>query len=416
VENTCEPIGGRGAGGFDGGDIGGGTGGGGGGFVALLTGSPHSVQLSVAPVQVCSNAKTPATRVMTTVLGPDNLPVDHTNNGASNGSSELDPYTTTLTFTPMQPGAYHLVAQFDPNLGTAQLDVEAALDFTQLPVVETFPRALTGQCYSVAVTASGTLLCEDLTTHTSHAYRDGGAVGGFMEVSFAVQGDTVWAAGSNNQVTRYFDTGTGPLPAMETFTPSQPVAALVPITDDAVLVVTASGAERWMRAHGGFAPEHVWTYVPTTFCVPGQACLPPTYSAAIDGDAILVSWDGFLFESSDGGTTLALGPAVGYVLDFNRDGIWAFTPGDSVLALYRPGQAVPKTLNLRLSWYSFPEFYSPGWDVRPWVTQGTPYVAIYDAAQDALVLADFGGFVQAGHDWVIAGTADDLVVKKMPAP
>jgi hypothetical protein len=417
AQNPCEPVGVGGAGGFGGqggfgtggGDLGGGpaggSGGGGAGLEAMLAGSPQAIQLTVEPVQVCSNGKTPATRVTTQVFGPDNLPVEHMNNGASNGSSEFDPYTTTITFTPTQPGDYHFVAQFEPNLGIAQLDLQAALDFTQLPVALTFLSSLTGPCSFTAVTASGTLLCDD-GSPAPRAYRDGGAVGDLTAQSFAVQGNTIWAAGSNNQVIRYVDTGSGPLVAMETFTPSQPISTLVPISDDAVLVVTPSGAERWMRADGGFAQEHVWTVESSTVSMQG---------AAIDGDAILLVASTQLFESSDGGTVLTERPMLGQFLGFGHDGIWALTPGDFALALYRPGQGAAKTLNLGLFWQNDSV---PRWDVRPWAGQTPPYVPIYDAAQDALVLADFGdGIARAGQDWVITNSpADDTVVKKMPAP
>jgi hypothetical protein len=256
----------------------------------------------------------------------------------------------------------------------------------------------------MAVTASGTLICDD-GTQMPRAYRDGGAAGDLMAESFAVQGNTVWAAASGNQVTRYVDNGIGPLVAMETFAVTQPVSTLVPISDDAVLVVTASGAERWTRADGGFAQEHVWTLDPTDVGV---------QAAAIDGDAILVASSSQLFESSDGGTALAAGPALGQLIGFDRDGIWAFTNDDYVLSLYRPGQGPPKTLNLGLDWQNDTTLR---WDVRPWAAQSPPYVATYDAAQDELVLSDFGNSVaHAGHDWVVLSNGDDLVVKKMPAP
>jgi hypothetical protein len=413
--NPCTVIGAGGVGGFggqggftDGGGIGGG-GGFQGSFQAMLTGTAQSIALSVEPAQVCNEGKTPATRVTTKVLGPDNLPVEHMNNGASNGTSEFDPYSTTITFTPTQPGDYHFVAQFEPNLGIAQLDLIAAVNFTSLAETERFASSLIGNggCSGPAVTASGALICGN-TAQMPHTYRDGGAVGDIMAQTFAVQGNTVWAAWSDDLVTRYVDTGSGPLLAQDTFTLSQPIFTLVPIRDDAVLVVTAAGAERWERIDGGFVQEHVWTLGSASVGVQG---------AAIDGDSVLVATSSQLFESADGGNVLEAGPALGLVLGFGPDGIWALKSDDFSLALYRPGGGPPRPLNLGLSRQ---DMTPPSWDMRPWSQQADFYFAYYDAAQDELFLSDYGdpgASVTAGHDWIILlEPAGDIVVKKTPAP
>jgi hypothetical protein len=412
--DPCTGIGVGGTGGFGGqggtGTDGGGIGGGGGfsgSFTAMLTGTEQSIQLTVQPAQVCNEGKTPATRVTTKVFGPDNLPVDHTNNGASNGTSEFDPYVTTITFTPTQPGDYHFVAQFEPNLGIAQLDLIAALDFTQLPEAARFPGALVNlNCSRPGVTSFGTLICGN-NAQMPHTFRDGGTVGDIMAETFAVQGNTVWTAWSDDLVTRYVDTGSGPLVAMDTFTLSTPVFTLVPISEDAVLAVTSSGAERWMRIDGGFMQEHVWTLNPAGIGVQG---------AVIDGDNILVATSTQLFESSDGGTALDPGPVLALMLGFGPDGVWALKSDDFSLGLYRPGGGPARTLNLGLAWQ---DATPPTWDVRPWTQQADFYVAYYDPAQDELFLSDYGNpsLISAGRDWIVlVEPGGDVVVKKAPAP
>ncbi|MFT3837415.1 MAG: hypothetical protein QM723_10510 [Myxococcaceae bacterium] len=100
--------------------------GGGGGDSLGIVGTAGSVINASFRLQLPSDCegKTPnVTRVDVSVLDPSNHPVNASATAPMVTFSEV---STTVTFTPMTGGTYHVVVRFDPNLGTVQRDLIVA--------------------------------------------------------------------------------------------------------------------------------------------------------------------------------------------------------------------------------------------------------------------------------------------------
>lgn len=126
------------------------------------------------------------------VFDPDNLPVAATATAPerSSGATAFD-VTTDVQFTPDKPGAWTVIARFEPNIGRSQQLIRT-LEVRTDAGVRIFPTALPIACESYALTASGTPVC---------LVRNGAvrtlAVGDqrFEGEFFAVDGDALWIEG-----------------------------------------------------------------------------------------------------------------------------------------------------------------------------------------------------------------------------
>lgn len=163
------------------------------GIALVVTGEPASLRLSPSIAPDCSPSELQPlpTSLSVEVYGPDNQPVpsEVSFTRASRSSS-------TVQFTPTQPGRYHVFAAFDPVGGIHQFDLYAARNRILEATVFTLPKL----CNALERTERGGWMCD------LDFIRDSAVKQHFAEGRMAVAGNVVWVAG-NSQVQRYVDTG-----------------------------------------------------------------------------------------------------------------------------------------------------------------------------------------------------------------
>ncbi len=157
---------------------------GGNGFLPMtkvgVAGKPMQVILSQPQFATCG-AGSKVLEVITEVLDPMNRPVEHTRTAAPG-------FSTTVTFTPKEPGDYHLSARFEPSIGTQQVDVVVAKDMT---ATTTTALNTSVPCRALEVMPSGLVLCQ--TSASLRVYRDGALLQSLESDEFAVSGNVVWS-------------------------------------------------------------------------------------------------------------------------------------------------------------------------------------------------------------------------------
>ncbi len=367
--------------------------------LVIFVGQSTTLPVEVAPSDTSECEMTmpmAPTSATTSVVGPDNLPVASTQTGLAltNGA-----YVDSLVFTPTQPGDYHLVATFEPDLGVAQLDVPAAFDRSSLPVQDTYDDVgnLAG-CGQFLVTDLGTLLCA--SSLSVFAFRDGGQVdeqtGGMM----AVHGSSIWIAMSNAQnVSHFIDTGTGALepgsPPMVA-TPSI-VTGLVPGDDD-VLVLMSDRATLYTAIDGGFSQTQQWT---------GASFM----TAAVLSDTQIIAYasDGSLYANTDGGTTLDEldGTRNLHCVAYGPEGLWMVDDITGVLEVFTPGSHSPTATLFGLTGWT-PSGGSPLYGTAPTTiaNQTQTFTATWDSTLNAPVLSMWGpntsAYFVVNGEWSIA--------------
>lgn len=210
-----------------------------------------------------------AESVTVRVLGPDNRPVPDVTSKLNGGSFGFD--TASVSFTPTQPGPYHVEVMFEPSLSLQQTDVWVALDRRQAA-----PAFATNQrCTHYAVSPSGTWWCG--TEQSLRAtLSDGGTHLFATRVGqYLLAQDTVWAYSPDAGMQRFHETSEGF--ALDTDAP----CALSPAT--------------WSGVGGTAASIVVATpfelrelHVEARACVKGRAW--PNSSGATVGS--LIAWSG----------------------------------------------------------------------------------------------------------------------------
>lgn len=143
-----------------------GRGGTGGGFGTTptqvgLAGKPMNVEVEFFPtVNSCSPGPS-ASRADAAVASPDNESVTAVATAPMSANGGI---RSTVTFTPVTAGPYHLSVRFEPDLGTVQKDVVVAVDKTdEAPVVVAFPTSPTPTCQQLEIDGD-TLLCLDVSS------------------------------------------------------------------------------------------------------------------------------------------------------------------------------------------------------------------------------------------------------------
>src|SRR6185436_2992846 len=91
----------------------------------LHVGSAPTITLELTAPPGCDGGSATTMGARVSVLDPDNMPAAFTLGAVR---TESGSHRASVTLTPSLPGPYHFTAVFDPNLGTAQLDVDSALD------------------------------------------------------------------------------------------------------------------------------------------------------------------------------------------------------------------------------------------------------------------------------------------------
>ncbi len=229
---------------------GGGAGGAGGGVAAnvlvVLAGGPVSLDLSTSPrFNTCDNSQVNASRVDLEVLDPHNLRVDDAT--ATTPATGNDGFVhSTVTFTPALPGAYHVTARFEPDLGIVQKDLTAALDKrstgTTVPLDE--------NCVAVGFDAD-TVLCLD--PPYLFTLRGGVTVTSTSATTFDLSGDKVWT--SQPGLVQVYGLGSDgslqPLGSLSLALPDAP--RLLAQDTRALLLADAQTQEAKLLPDGGFS-------------------------------------------------------------------------------------------------------------------------------------------------------------------
>jgi len=176
--NTCTPM-------F------GGTGGGFGSFGLQRgdTGKPASVEMQTLLNGTSCGTSPRATRVDVAVTGPDSLRVPSTATmpSAPSGGNEI---SSTVTFTPMVPGPYHVTARFEPSLGSVQQDVLAVVDKTgTMPMTIKLPSGV--HCDQIDFDGDR-LICLDTLAGLLRTLRDGLQLDAVRAGAFALSDGKVW--------------------------------------------------------------------------------------------------------------------------------------------------------------------------------------------------------------------------------
>ncbi len=386
------------------------TGGGNANFPVVLVGQPATVTTSTAiTLDSCDLLITP-TAATSTVVGPDNLPVASTEGGLSDNNGLA--YTENVTFTPQQPGDFHIVTTFDPNLGVAQTDVFAAFDRTTLAAQDTYDVSLMQECLEYLVTDHGTLLCTG-GDNMIHAFRGGAALDSHDGFTMAVHASSIWIAASSTQsVSHFIDTGASTLFADDSgvVDTDAPVTALVPGDDD-VLVVTDNHATLYTSTDAGFSSTFTWT---------GASGL---IGAARTGSSLIACASDRLFGNDDGGTALDIiaGTQNLTCVAFGPEGLWTTDNTTGALGVFTPGtHSASATLSGLVAWSSaslygvatttagsiadVPKTFSATWDPDA----GPPVISVW---------GDQGSGFWVMNGWVVTRDGSgQVVVKRVPSP
>lgn len=174
--------------------------------------------------------------VVTEVLDPSNRKVAHTHTPVSVGAE----FGTVITFTPSAPGSYHLSARFEPAIGAAQRDFEAAVDRSAAPARTL---ALGSQCSALEVMDGGLVLCLT-SSDVLRVYRDEVLLQSVEADGFATAGAAVWTT-RLGKVTRHVDLG-GAVPLGAELTSTAMLAlggTLLALENEAVLVTYSAVAK-----------------------------------------------------------------------------------------------------------------------------------------------------------------------------
>ena len=170
------------------------------------------------------------------VLGPDQQPVaveaEHPPVTRGTEYAEL-----TLSFVPQAPGGHHVTVRFEPNLGTAQLDVDVGVDRRSEQPRFSLPALGLQNCEHVDVSPGGRLLC--LAPRVAAFPADAGSSHELSAQGIAARsGPVLWVADRQGALTRWVEGATGftQEPAAALATPD--AGSLLPSERD-VLVASA---------------------------------------------------------------------------------------------------------------------------------------------------------------------------------
>lgn len=313
---------------------------------AIGVGSPSEVELALnIGCDVAAQLVLPD-EVRVDVIGPDERPVVFSAlpPQVRDAGARVPFVSTKVTFTPEQPGPYSVRARFEPGVGIVQhayvaVPVRTDAGF-RLVDVEGFPE----DCTRFGVLASGIPVCvtgHDLGTLVLPTRR-------LVGVAFALDGDTVWAAG---------------------FEPNQPELRILKIGADGTVLARSAPidhrearlvARNGVAFGGGFQPtDALLRFVAEPAAtVAVQAVVPRGQFivglAATDAGVIATSIDSagkpqVIVVSGDGGVFVAPLPLAAGRQGSDEGYIWAddavvpvSPPGAHTLAVVEVGSAGPR--------------------------------------------------------------------------
>lgn len=312
---------------------GGGFGGAGGGPEVQqigFVGKPVTVAIDVVETFTGCNdpSRAPSiTSATAEVLDPSNQKI------ASTVTPPVDTHgdiSTTVTFTPATPGPYHVVVRLNPNGGTVQRDVVAAVD----------RRSTAAQSFALGSEVHGcdqidfdgqTLLCHEATD--LHTMRLSGGVGVTISTvpawAFALTEGRVWVYDSQQGIVVYGLGSDGSLAFRSSAAlNSQGVRTRILAQNDQALFLDDFGFQQLsLLADGGISSSGVTSLLNTSGAqwVPGVGA-----TVFVEGDAVCnFGLAGGVAPDPDAGSCETLLPSS--VVGYDDDGVWWFDQKQSVL-------------------------------------------------------------------------------------
>jgi hypothetical protein len=291
------------------------------------TGKPFTLPVHLPLTVVSCGGDPVSTRADVAVLDPRNQNVAAS---ATNPTVQDSVVSTTVTFTPLTPGPYHVSVRFEPSLGIAQADLIAVLDKTgEAPVVMGMPPGVT--CAQIDVEGD-TLLCLDVAHSPSQLNSIHGAtvVQNVSASAFAYSQGSVWTLSETDNWVHLFGLNPdGTLTEKSSLSMTiQGQVRFMPHGDRVLIADAASLTEVLYAADAGFAV----TSLTTISNLGGMQWLPEVGAVAIESDAVVCGVPLDAGEAAAGCGTSGVS-----VLGFDDDGVWwadpSITPLGSVISV-----------------------------------------------------------------------------------
>ncbi|MFT3837433.1 MAG: hypothetical protein QM723_10605 [Myxococcaceae bacterium] len=329
------------------GGAGGGTGTSAVGVIGLV-GTPMNVELAILLPLSCSGEPPAVSRVDVSVADPVNAVVASTASAPSQIGADA---RATITFTPTRPGRYHLVARFQPDLGSVQQDVLVALDKTGVAPNTIDVPAL--NCLQIDLSGD-TLLCLDLVFYETwlRTIRAGQVVDSVRANAFALSQDRVWLQGADDQsVSLYQLEADGTLSATGSAAIAINGTPRIFASGDRALVVDMNS---FIEVR--FSPDAGFTLSPEIGLPPtnsgmgsGGQFVPDVGVTAVPTGAQVCSYSAAAGGFADAGCS----PASLDVVGFDDDGVWwvnplqlSPTPEGLFVTGWQTGQTQPLTAEI----------------------------------------------------------------------
>ncbi|MFT3840354.1 MAG: hypothetical protein QM723_25420 [Myxococcaceae bacterium] len=295
-----------------------------------FVGKPIDVTVDVVPTFTgCSNATAQRiTSATAEVLDPSNQKVASTVTPPVDTNGDV---SCTVTFTPAIPGPYHVVVRLNPNAGTVQRDVVAAVD-RRSTAANTFALGTDHPNCNQIDFDGQTLLCLDQTL-TLRTMRLNGGVGVTISAvpayAFALTDGRVWVFEPQQGIVVYGLGSDGSLAyRASTVIGSQGVRTRILAQNDQALFLDDFGFQQLsFLSDGGFTSSGVTSLLNTS----GAQWLPGVGTAVfVEGDAVCnFNLAGGVAPDPDAGSCESLPPSS--VVGYDDDGVWWFDQKQSVL-------------------------------------------------------------------------------------
>jgi hypothetical protein len=275
-----------------------------------------SLDLALTPSgNLCARHAT-ATSVDVTVFDSDSVQVPAAATPPVQAGVNL---TTTVTFTPMAPGSFHVTARFEPSLGLVQKDVLVAVDKSnEAPVVVQLPTAPTVSCSQIDFDGD-TLLCLDTSNADNwlRTIRGAQVVSSVQATVFALSQGKVWLESPHDGLLDLYSLGAdGTLTLVGSDAANTTLFPILLAVGDRVLVTsnTAFLEVRYLP-DGGF--DHS-APVPVDGGIDGVQWQDDAGVVVFAGAAMAGTVCGFRVSSPDGGCATTTDRLLGY----DDDGVW----------------------------------------------------------------------------------------------
>jgi hypothetical protein len=238
----------------------------------VLTGPVATVEMTLPIIVVCPAGAPEASGVTTGVLDGVNAAVP---SSATPPSTSTEGYSTSMSFTPDSGGVYTLSATFEPSIGSSQRQVQVVSDLSAAPPLDRADACSSFERLETAV------ICR--RAGSLEVRRAGAAVQTLTAEASLAAGRVLWVWAQGN-VTRYEDTGAGPLVGTGSAPFPDARSATVGAEADRVLAVTGAASalayQELRAADAGLAAR--------TLALPGPG--PSSTSGLLPVDANTIAY------------------------------------------------------------------------------------------------------------------------------